>query len=190
MFSQLPTALLLLLLTTLSTANPVARPDPDPAPQFPPGAELQEDTGQVAINPSPADNTTVTHIPISATIFAGVPGPKSCRGGVMAKLDLAPPQGLGMRTAAQCYNLVTAAGCGNFIANKEDGCEARLFGEANCQMYMNTAVFTPEDRAVGGNWRSMSLQCGIPPIDPALLGPPPLADMVAGAKKTPKQKSS
>ncbi|KAK0615720.1 hypothetical protein B0T17DRAFT_538971 [Bombardia bombarda] len=78
------------------------------------------------------------------------------------------------------------AGCGNFVANKQDGCEARLFAEPNCRLYMNTAVFIPEDRAVGGLWRSMSLRCGVPAPDPAALGSPPLGELMKNAKKRPK----
>ncbi|KAK0709239.1 hypothetical protein B0T26DRAFT_678688 [Lasiosphaeria miniovina] len=153
----------------------------------PASAEIQEDTaGQVTINDDPTSNTTDAQLPISATIFSGVPGPRECRGSVMATLDVAPPPAGGGRTAAACYNLPSPAGCGNFVANKADGCEARLFAEPNCAMYTNTAVFIPESRAVGGLWRSISVQCGIPPPDPDSLGKPPLADLMTNVKKGPK----
>lgn len=74
------------------------------------------------------------------------------------------------------------AGCGNFVANKEDGCEARLYAEPGCVGYLNTAVFIAEDRAVGGVWRSMVVQCGIPAPDPATLGEPPLQNLINGGK--------
>ncbi|KAH8899869.1 hypothetical protein GQ53DRAFT_758018 [Thozetella sp. PMI_491] len=167
---------LIALLSAIATANPL--------PQAPAGANIQEDTGQVAIHGDPAAANTATSLPISATIFAGVPGPKRCRGGVMVKMDLPPPNGV--QTVEQCYNLPGVAGCGNFVANKGDGCEVRLFAEPACKVYMNTAVFMPEERAVGGQWRSFAIVCGKPPPDPSTLGAPPLADMVAQAKKTPK----
>ncbi len=146
--------------------------------------QVQDDSGQVAIIASPDTNNTVTSLPISATIFSGVPGPKRCRGGPMIKMEMPPSNGV--QTIEQCYNLPTAAGCGNFVADKGDGCEARLFAEPGCKVYMNTAVFLPEDRAVGGQWRSLAVQCGKPPPDPATLGAPPLQDMIKNAKKTPK----
>ncbi|KAK3381952.1 hypothetical protein B0H63DRAFT_216693 [Podospora didyma] len=156
----------------------------------PAGGQVQEDNGQVNINDDPTSNTTTTHLPITATIFSGVPGPKDCRGSVMVKLDVPPPVENGVRTLAQCYNMPVPAGCGNFVANKDDGCEARLFAESNCAMYTNTAVFVPEPRAVGGHWRSMSIQCGIPAPDPATLGSPPLANLLQNAKKGPRKSSA
>ncbi|KAK3316621.1 hypothetical protein B0H66DRAFT_299806 [Apodospora peruviana] len=152
-------------------------------PQFPPGAEIQEDTGQVSINGDPTGGgdtgTTTPNLPIKATIFSSSPGPKSCRGHVMLVLDIPPPpQDRVTTTAAQCYNMPAPASCGNFVANKEDGCEVRLFAEENCRLFMNTAVFIPEERAVGGLWRSLSVRCGIPPPDPATLGAPPLQDIM------------
>ena len=149
-----------------------------------PQGQIQEDTGQVSINESPSNNDTETNLPIVATIFGGVPGPKKCRGSPMAAINLPPPQGLGLTTQAHCYNLPGVAGCGNFVANKADGCEARLFAEPACRSYVNTVVFIPEDRAVGGSWRSISVQCGVPAPDPDSLGAPPLADMIM--KQTPR----
>lgn len=128
-------------------------------------------------------------IPIVATFYSGVEGPKACRGHVIAALELPPPPGLGIKTAAQCYNFPNLAttGCANFVANKQDGCEARLFAEPNCLMYMNTHVFQPEEQARGGNWKSVSVQCGIPEPDPATLGKPPMADMISSLKDNDKK---
>ena len=146
---------------------------------------MQEDTGQVTISPSPDTNTTNTGLPITATVFKGVPGPNSCRGRVMTTLNIPPPPAGAGRTGARCYNLPEPAGCGNFVANKDDGCEARLFGEPNCSVFVNTAVFVPEDRDVGGIWRSFSVECGIPTPDPDSLGAPPLQGLLANAKTAP-----
>ena len=71
------------------------------------------------------------------------------------------------------------------MANKGDGCEARLFSERNCSEYTNTAVFVPDARTIGGFWMSISIECGITPPDPASLGAPPLADLLKGAKGLP-----
>ncbi|KAK0644557.1 hypothetical protein B0T16DRAFT_331990 [Cercophora newfieldiana] len=162
-----------------------------PAEDVPAGAQIQEDTaGQVTINDDPTSNTTETNLPITATIFAGVPGPYHCRGSVMLKLDIPPPplsaDGTPTLTAPQCVDMPSPAGCANFVANKADGCEARLFAEPKCRMYMNTAVFIPEERAFGGLWRSLEVRCGIPPPDPETLGQVPFADLLKGAKRRPK----
>lgn len=176
--------LLLLLLTVLNQLQIALA-----APQLPSGAKIQEDTGQVTINgdPSGVDNSpSIPNLSIRATIFSGSPGPKSCRGQVLMSLNIPrlpdmiettdEPSGSAL---AQCYNLPAPAGCGNFVANKEDGCEVRLFAEPYCRLYMNTAVFIPQRRAVGGSWRSISVRCGVPAPDPATLGAPPLQDMMA-----------
>ncbi|OIW24723.1 hypothetical protein CONLIGDRAFT_685671 [Coniochaeta ligniaria NRRL 30616] len=152
-------------------------------PQLPGGASVQEDTSQVSINERPDANSAVTNLPITVTIFSDSPGPKICRGSPAASLTLPRPDGLGLRTGSQCYNLPSVAGCGNFVANKDDGCEARLFEEPACVSYVNTAVFMPENRAVGGMWRSFSVECGIPAPDPASLGAPPLQGMMQDIKR-------
>ncbi|KLU85481.1 hypothetical protein MAPG_04504 [Magnaporthiopsis poae ATCC 64411] len=55
-------------------------------------------------------------------------------------------------------------------------------------MFVNLAVYQPDDRAVGGRWRSMAVRCGVPEPDPATLGAPPLAGM--WSKKTSPGKGS
>ncbi|KAJ9133261.1 hypothetical protein NKR23_g10888 [Pleurostoma richardsiae] len=155
-----------------------------PLPTGQDGAVIEEDTGQVSIQESPTDKDTPADVTISATFFDGVPGPKKCRGSVMAAIHLPPPEGLGLTTASTCYNLPSPAGCANFVANKVDGCEATLFAEPSCRSFTNLAVFTPEITAFGGVWRSVSVRCGVPEPDPASLGAPPLADMIM--KQTPK----
>jgi hypothetical protein len=69
------------------------------------------------------------------------------------------------------------------MANKDDGCEARLFAEPACFSYVNTVVFMPENRAVGGMWRSFSVECGIPAPDTASLGAPLLQGMMQNIEK-------
>jgi hypothetical protein len=163
---------LLLLLTSPHQTSAVEN--------LPAGVDITEDTpGQVTINGDPTGNTTLgPSIPISATIFSGVPGPSTCRGSVIFKLNPPQPAADAGPSPEECYNLPRAGGCGNFVASKEAGCEARLFSEPGCRMYLNTAVFIPEERAVGGQWRSVGVRCGVPPPDPESLGPPPLAGLM------------
>lgn len=160
----------------------VPQPGGNPALQTDlPPAKIDEDTGQVFINGPATDKPALPALPIRATIFRGVPGPKACRGGAMTALDFGAGTAL-QHTDERCYDLPDTAGCGNFVANKADGCEARLFAERGCRMFVNLAVYQPDDRAVGGLWRSMAVRCGVPEPDPATLGAPPLAGM--WSKKT------
>ncbi|KAH6617210.1 hypothetical protein F5144DRAFT_615865 [Chaetomium tenue] len=156
---------------------------------LPAGVDITEDTpGQVTINGDPTGNTTLgPDIPITATIFSGVPGPSTCRGHILLQLTLpqpAPAPADGARPPPPqpetCYTLPpsqshsqgTTAGCGIFLASKAAGCEARLFSEPGCRAYVNTAVFVPEERAVGGRWRSVGVRCGVVPPDLGGLRPP------------------
>lgn len=175
------------ILALLAT---ILMPTSSALPQLPGEAVVKQDAGRVAINERPDGNNAVTNIPITVTIFSGSPGPKSCRGSPETTLNFPRPEGLGLRTGRQCYNLPSAAGCGNFVANKDDGCEARLFAESACTSYVNTAVFMPENRAVGGMWKSFSVQCGIPAPDPATLGAPPLQGMMQSIKRPPPSSST
>ncbi|CCC09740.1 hypothetical protein SMACR_03296 [Sordaria macrospora] len=199
--------LLFFLLSSLLTWSSL--PPPATAlPQLPTGADLllQEDTGQVKINPSSTStaNDDGINLPIRATIFSGVPGPSHCRGHVLLLLLVNLPQPappplnpdnnntpvtITPSTSPQCYNIpggdspaataTASAGCGIFQANKSAGCEARVFAEPNCIGYLNTVVFIPEERAVGGVWKSVEVRCGVPaPSDPETLGKPPLAGMM------------
>ncbi|KAM7185770.1 hypothetical protein V8F33_012219 [Rhypophila sp. PSN 637] len=195
---QKPSALLVLLLALLAQHIPRSTAVPTPGPQLPPGAQIQEDSGQVTINGDPSgieNSPSIPNLPITATIFSGVPGPKTCRGHVIFHLDIPPPPKAendtdivtatdndDNSTVPKCYNLPTPAGspagCGNFVANKEDGCEIRFFAEPYCRLYTNTAVFVPEQRSVGGLWRSVEVRCGVTPPDPESLGKPPLQDLM------------
>ncbi|KAM7201586.1 hypothetical protein V8F20_004814 [Naviculisporaceae sp. PSN 640] len=181
----------------LQIPSVTAIPTPNPYPQLPVGAQIQEDTGQVTINGDPSgieNSPSIPNLPITATIFSGVPGPRSCRGHIIFDLSIPPPSLPNTSDARsysynperneknsripKCYNLPSPAGCGNFVANKEDGCEIRLFAEPYCRLYMNTAVFVPERRSVGGNWRSVEVRCGVQPPDSESLGRPPLQDFM------------
>lgn len=60
--------------------------------------------------------------------------------------------------------------CGTFIGgggeakdSKHEGCEAMLFAERGCRMYVNTVVFRAarEAKPVGGWWRSLRVRCGV-----------------------------
>ncbi|KAI6381362.1 hypothetical protein MCOR25_001294 [Pyricularia grisea] len=204
--------LLLALFAVLATATPVAAPQlpqfdqqqqmgtteeldlaaqPKPPIQAPSpengGATIDQDTGQVTIKKPPGDNATVT-LPIQATIYHGVPGPKNCRGRPMGVVELPGPGKALASQGERCYDLAETANCGVFISNKADGCEARLFSDPGCRTenFVNIVVFMPEHRAVGGVWRSMGIRCGVPEPDPATLGEPPLAQYMKQTPKKPK----
>ncbi|KAI0515033.1 hypothetical protein F5B22DRAFT_199202 [Xylaria bambusicola] len=129
-------------------------------------------TEQVAINrtdanpPSPPEDEEQA-VPISAVLFDGPPGPKDCRGNVVLNIGLAKPGA--QHSTPTCYNVPGVAQCGNFVGNKDDGCEARIFSEADCNEFANVAVFVPEVRAFGGYVRSVEITCGIVGV-----APPPL----------------
>ncbi|KAK1754263.1 hypothetical protein QBC47DRAFT_386074 [Echria macrotheca] len=149
---------------------------------LPPSAEISQDTGQVTITGPPTTSNTSQQadIPITATIFTSVPGPSACRGSILLDLEIS------FSKTEQCIDMPRPVSCGTFTASKASGCEARLFAEPGCRMYVNTAVFMLEARAVGGLWRSMGVRCGIEPPDEAALGRPPLEDLIAGATRRPK----
>lgn len=146
----------------------------------PPPASSGKDGGQVSIQ-DPTATQQEPFTPIQATFFSGVDGPSHCRGHVLAVIKLAKPQASGVPTPQQCYNFPNLAwsGCGTFLANKVDGCIANFFSEPNCVNYVNTAAFMPENRAVGGHWRSAQVQCGVPEPDPESLGKPPMVDQIS-----------
>jgi len=88
-------------------------------------------------------------------------------------------------SSEKCFDMPVGrpVGCGVFVANKRDGCQARLFSEPKCRIYANTVVFLPEERVVGGLWRSLGVRCGIPEPDPESLGVPPLQGVLGGHRK-------
>jgi hypothetical protein len=82
---------------------------------------------------------------------------------MLQKLSI--PRPVSQWKAGICVDLPAEAQCGVFFAGKEDNCEAQLFNSPACynttQTYVNTVVFLPEKRAIGGMWRSMFVRCGI-----------------------------
>lgn len=140
------------------------------------GARIEEDTGQVTINGQSEADSVSAERHIHVTIFDSDLGPKRCRGNAIVNMEF--PSSNGRETSPQCFNIPGVGGCGNFVASESDGCEAKLFSEANCSMYVNTVVFIPESLAVGGQWRSMSLQCGKVQPDLANTGTPLLQEAI------------
>ncbi|KAI0427906.1 hypothetical protein F5Y09DRAFT_314652 [Xylaria sp. FL1042] len=135
--------------------------------------DAASDTEQVAINrtdTNPSNPPSEQPVPISAVLFDGSPGPKDCRGSVVLHIGLTKPGA--QHATPTCYNVPVpgVAQCGNFVANKDDGCEARVFSEPDCTTFANLAVFVPEARAFGGYVRSIEITCGIVGVTP-----PPLA---------------
>lgn len=164
-----------------------------------PGADVvaEDGKGQASLQGKPSKQPAAQPeeppeptIPIKAVFYSGSEGPKTCRGHVLAVINLPKPAGMGTPGPAQCYNFPGEqySGCANFMANKVDGCAAKVFGETNCRTYLNTAAFMAEDRAVGGHWRSVEVQCGIPEPDPATLGKPPMMDKISSMVDNDKAK--
>ncbi|KAK2611859.1 hypothetical protein N8I77_005180 [Diaporthe amygdali] len=159
-----------------------------------PGADVVagDNNGQATLqSPAPQQqDPPEPPIPIKAVFYSGSEGPKACRGHVLAVINLPKPAGMGVPGPAQCYNFPGEqfSGCANFWANKADGCAAKVFGETNCRTYLNTAAFMVENRAVGGHWRSVEVQCGIPEPDPATLGKPPMMDQISSMVDNDKAK--
>ncbi|KAK1827336.1 hypothetical protein QBC39DRAFT_362129 [Podospora conica] len=140
-----------------------------------PPPTITQDTGEVSINaPRPANYTTTnTTYPITATLFSKGPGPSRCRGRPVLQLafpvEQAPGPGEGQ---GMCYDIPAPGGamCGVFVApppleeeEEKTGCEARVFAEGGCRLYVNTVVFRPvgEEKPVGGSWRSLRVRCGV-----------------------------
>ncbi|KAJ4415235.1 hypothetical protein N0V82_007472 [Gnomoniopsis sp. IMI 355080] len=175
--------------TTAALQQPTQQPPQQPATQSADQPVVQQDNGQVSIQDATPEEKE-PFVPIRATFYSGSEGPKSCRGHAMAVIDMPKAQGLSVPTARQCYNFpgLQSSGCAVFMANKIDGCEARVFAETNCRVYMNSMAFMPEMRPVGGHWRSVSVQCGIPEPDPASLGKPPMIDQMTSIVDNDKAK--
>ncbi|CCF45475.1 hypothetical protein CH063_14549 [Colletotrichum higginsianum] len=112
-------------------------------------------SNSTAASPSPPsqgeEQQAKPPIPITVRLFPSAPGVKTCRGSPF------------------CYNLPGTAQCGLFAGNKADGCEARLFRGERCTAFSNVAVFQDELRPVGGFFASMSIKCGIVPVEPKPL---------------------
>ncbi len=129
--------------------------------------EEESNNGQVSINQPSA--WPETEVPITATLFVGAQGPKSCRGSPMLSLSLPSPGSLHPTPVG--YDLPEPASCAVFMATKQDGCETRLFADKGCGTFVNLAVFLPEYRAVGGFFRSLSIRCGVESVEPPPLRP-------------------
>jgi hypothetical protein len=127
---------------------------------------------QASVDPGAAIEEAEPLVPISAVLFSSSPGPKDCRGTPILKVGLPKPGS--QHSTPRCYNVPgnKVAECGNFVANKDDGCEAKLFAEPNCLTFSNVAVFVPELKAVGGWVRSIEIQCGIIGVTPPPLNLP------------------
>ncbi|KAI1662344.1 hypothetical protein F4813DRAFT_105594 [Daldinia decipiens] len=160
-------------------------------PSIPQVSDVPQISGipQVDVNPPNGSTAgsqaqpTEPVVPISALLFSGPPGPKDCRGTVMTNIQLPKPGS--QHSTPKCYNVPGVAQCGVFIANKDDGCQARLFNEPNCLTFANLAVFIPEQRAFGGFLRSIEITCGIegvtpPPLNLPGLKLPPNAQQASG----------
>ncbi|KAI6091682.1 hypothetical protein F4821DRAFT_189506 [Hypoxylon rubiginosum] len=159
--------------------------------EVPQATSIPEISGipQVDVDP-PFSNTqegspqpTESVVPISVLLFAGSPGPKDCRGNVMVNIQLPKPGS--QHSIPKCYNVPGISQCGTFVGNMDDGCQARLFNEPNCLTFANLAVFTPEQRAVGGVFRSIEITCGIkgetpPPLNLPGIQLPPNAQQAVG----------
>ncbi|KAK8069085.1 hypothetical protein PG994_005701 [Apiospora phragmitis] len=135
---------------------------------FIPGSDVVP-TGQPDPGAAPKPNPPKkAPIPITALLYAGSPGPKQCRGSPMMRIPIARP--VSNTTAPQCYNIPRLpANCGTFMAEKEDGCEARVFADWDCKEFENLVVFMPELRTVGGIIRSVEVRCGVEAVEPAPL---------------------
>ncbi|KAI0174807.1 hypothetical protein BJ166DRAFT_606744 [Pestalotiopsis sp. NC0098] len=110
-------------------------------------------------------------LPITVQLYSSSPGPKECRGTPVFQLNVPKGPGIATPPGPTCYNITRAAQaeCGTFMANMEDGCQARVFAEPGCKSFTNLAVFMEELRPVGGVIRSIEVQCGIKSVQPAPL---------------------
>ncbi|TQN68725.1 hypothetical protein CSHISOI_06735 [Colletotrichum shisoi] len=138
-----------------------------PSPSSPHGEEEEEQQQQ-----QQQPKQSIPPIPITVRLFPSAPGVKTCRGSPF--VDMALPADASRQPTfttrdGQCYNLPGTAQCGLFAGNKADGCEARLFRGERCTAFSNVAVFQDELRPIGGFFASMSIKCGIVPVEPKPL---------------------
>ncbi|KAK4223043.1 hypothetical protein QBC38DRAFT_488578 [Podospora fimiseda] len=92
----------------------------------PASATVQEDNGQVTVNPDPTANDTVPpDLPITVTIFSDVPGPSKCRSNVVLRLDIPHPSvnedGKIQEGERKCWNTLQQVGCGNLLQVRKQG---------------------------------------------------------------------
>ncbi|KAF9697584.1 hypothetical protein EKO04_004421 [Ascochyta lentis] len=171
------TFLLLLLAMLLATAIEIRAPPPKmmavtlaQAAKY--GGSAPNKTAQTEGIGDQQTPPSSVNTPILALSYAGSGGPKHCRGGLLQKMAFERPAAQWNGT---CIDLPSEARCGVFYAEKGDKCEAQLFNEADCHntsmSYVNTVVFMPEERPVGGIWRSMWVRCGVDVPEVAMLDP-------------------
>ncbi|OLN92247.1 hypothetical protein CCHL11_01334 [Colletotrichum chlorophyti] len=171
-------SLIVALLASTAFAMPqvVDREDPPASPPAPPKPIATADQVDI-IKP----NTTRTQpdgkppIAITVRLYPSSPGVKTCRGSSFVNMQLplnASTEPRFTTPNGQCYNLPGAAQCGIFMGNKADGCEAKLFRGERCTAFSNLAVFQDELRPVGGYFTSISIKCGVEPVEvkPLSLG--------------------
>ncbi|KAK1976510.1 hypothetical protein LZ30DRAFT_692810 [Colletotrichum cereale] len=148
---------------------------PPPAPPTPIATADQVDITQpntTASSPPPPPPQGKPPIPITLQLYSSSPGTKTCRGSSFVRMGLpanASTDPVLTSKDGQCYNLQETAQCGIFQGNKADGCEAKLFRGERCTAFSNLAVFQEELRPVGGFFMSISIKCGIIPVEPKPL---------------------
>ncbi|KZL82551.1 sulfate permease ii [Colletotrichum incanum] len=160
--------------TVLAIPQVVDREDPPPSPPAPPKPIATADQVDIAQpnTTSPPPQESKPPIPITVQLFPSSPGVKTCRGSSFVNMELpknASTEPVFTTKDGQCYNLPGTAQCGIFMGNKADGCEAKLFRGERCTAFSNVAVFQDELRPVGGFFTSMSIKCGIVPVEPKPL---------------------
>ncbi|KAK1569612.1 uncharacterized protein LY79DRAFT_571573 [Colletotrichum navitas] len=155
--------------------DPPPNPPPALSPQSPIAtAEQVEITGpnQTTATATAPQQQNKPPIPITVHLFESSPGVKTCRGSAFVTMvlpaDAAREPAFTSRDG-QCYELSETAQCGIFAGNKADGCEAKLFRGSRCTEFANLAVFQEELRPVGGFFASISIKCGIAPVEPKPL---------------------
>ncbi|KAL0941468.1 uncharacterized protein CTRU02_204231 [Colletotrichum truncatum] len=155
--------------TALAIPQVVDREDPPPTPPAPPKPIATADEVDITRPNTTAGPDGKPPIPITVQLFSSSPGVKSCRSGAMI-VDMEFPKNASISPQftsqnGQCYDLPSTAQCGIFLANKADGCEAKLFRGQKCTAFINVAVFQPELRPVGGFFTSMAIKCGVKPVE-------------------------
>ena len=137
----------------VESISPTSSPAPSPI------QPLTMPEPQTPLKAAPAN------VPIVAQLFSSSPGPKQeCRGNNVMQILFQQP----LPTTATCYNTPSLAQCAKFVANKEDGCQARIFSSRDCVevSFSNLAVFQPNPWPLGGLMRSVEFTCGIVSVEP------------------------
>ncbi|OHF00628.1 hypothetical protein CORC01_03945 [Colletotrichum orchidophilum] len=164
---------------TLAMPQVVDRDDPPLSPPPPPKpiatadqVDMSQPNNAISPPPPPPLQEQKPPVPITVRLFPSAPGVKTCRGAAFVDMALplnASTEPIYTSKDGQCYNLPGTAQCGVFMGNKADGCEAKLFRGERCTSFSNVAVFQNEVRPVGGFFASMSIKCGVVPVEPKPL---------------------